>query len=189
MPTNSTKRVVSVTFLLTAVLASVGPLKATQIIPQTIPANEVYSWSGVCTDCSMENVTGTLTLGGTYTLGSEITTSNFVSFSYSGSNLLSPFTILDSEVVSIAGLLPLTLPGAANLTILANISSVSVPFETVSNGFWCAGSDCLGDMGGNSTYSAAVSSIPEPGSIALFCCGGALALLGARKLKSRSQFS
>jgi len=183
MPTNFIKRSLPVTLLLIAVLASVGPLTATQIVPQVTLANEIYSWSGVCSDCT-GTVTGTLTLSPTYTLGSEITTSNFVSFSYSGSNLLSPFTILDSEVVSIAGLLPLTLPGAANLTILANISSVSVPFETVSNGFWCAGSDCLGDMGGNSTYSAAVSSIPEPGSIALFCCGGALALLGARKLKS-----
>jgi hypothetical protein len=69
-----------------------------------------YTFTGDCTDCTGQGM-GTLVLQN-YTLGDELETSNFVSFTYS-SNLLS-FT---SDDGSLFGVLPVNLPAPANVDI------------------------------------------------------------------------
>ena len=57
-----------------------------------ISSPQVYYFSGTCGDCS-GTATAELTLTGDYTLGASLTTSNFLSFHYDGTNLLPAFTI------------------------------------------------------------------------------------------------
>ena len=85
------------------------PASADSLIPI-----ELFNYTGTCTDCTFS--TGTLELFGGYTLGSPVTSSNFVDFTYM-SNLLN-FSIDQSDPgFSVSGSLPATLPGAATLLI------------------------------------------------------------------------
>ncbi|MEN9627801.1 MAG: hypothetical protein RJA10_1028, partial [Pseudomonadota bacterium] len=107
-----------------------GSAQATLLQQQT-----TYYFNANCSDCAVAahsatyGVLGTLVLQG-YTAGDAITQSNFVSFTYSGSNLIPGFTVdlneytvvgrsgaLPSDVYVLEGAIPATLPSAAEFDI------------------------------------------------------------------------
>jgi hypothetical protein len=143
--------------------------------------NEVFNFTGACTDCfsGEGNATATLTLTGNYTLGSAITGTNFVSFAYTGTDLLSAFTISDSDTnLSVSGSMT-TIPGFNSLDVQSNNGIFDS--QTVG-GFWCAGSGCLSDFGTAGTFSQASVGTPEPATFGLLGLGLAgFALLGRRR--------
>lgn len=88
------------------------------------PGQTTYYFNANCTDCAQAanaasyGVLGTLVLDG-YTPGSALTESQFVSFSYSGSNLVAGFSI-DAQTLAadlggeVSGNIPSLLPAAAD---------------------------------------------------------------------------
>lgn len=152
------------------------PLSANPITTET------FTFTGPCVDCTGVGV-GTLVLAN-YTLGADLTTDNFVSFSYTSN--LTTFTLTGvgpdfGEIDSIFGILPETLPSAADVTFT---SSQLLVFQSASSGTWCAGiSGCNLDFGiEGATWQAGV---PEPATGALMFAGfGGLTLLWlARKIR------
>jgi hypothetical protein len=78
-------------------LAASAAFVSLAALPAAQAATTSYVFSANCVDCaqaagtSSYGVSGTLVLDN-YTLGSAITFANFVSFTYNGSNLISPFS-------------------------------------------------------------------------------------------------
>jgi hypothetical protein len=139
-----------------------------------------FSFFGDCSDCTGQGH-AMLTLNN-YTLGNGITTANFVSLTYAGSNLIGPFTITDADIVAdgyISGVIGPPLPGAYNLFVFDN-SNVTHEFISNTAGYWCAGNGCGDDQGLNGVWSVA-TSVPEPASMALLAAG--VAGLGAIRRK------
>jgi hypothetical protein len=160
--------------ILGAALIALGVVPASA----TIPLN-VFEYTGTCTDCTFSN--GTLELFAPYTLGTPITTSNFVDFSYT-SNLLS-FNINQNDAdFSVSGSLPSVLPGAATLTI----EDSQWEFSSSSNGSWSVEefSERPSDFGPANSWSQA-SSAPEPGTIAMLGLGLAAVGIRARYRRGR----
>jgi hypothetical protein len=70
------------------------------------------------------------------------------------------------------------LPGPASFTISGEEEQFTS--SAVGTGAWCAGDDCIGDMGTSSSWS--VGTTPLPATLPLFASGiGALGLLGSRR--------
>jgi hypothetical protein len=140
-----------------------------------------YNFVGTCTDCQ-GTVTATLVLGnlGEYVPGSPITITNFVSFTYGGSNLYPSFTINDlSPGLEVSGSIPAALPGPADV----GIQSDGLVFNSSTDGYWDAGP--AADEGTAGTWSLSTpSSAPEPGSLALLL-GGLGMLAGLAGLRGR----
>ena len=154
-----------------AVPVSAGTLQQANIIVSSV----TYNFTGACSDCygGHGNATATLTLSG-YTLGSAFNASNFVSFTYTGTDLLPTFTITSlSPGLMASGTLPSSLPGYANVSV----SSSSYFFSSMSDGTWSAGRPILGDRGTVGTYSA----LPEPATMGMLGFG----LLGVALLSRR----
>src|SRR3981081_4564945 len=72
-----------------------------------------YFFRGTCTDCTGTG-DGALILQN-YTLGTPITPTNFITFSYQSN--LTGFTISSGSLQSISGTLPTSLPAHANIII------------------------------------------------------------------------
>jgi hypothetical protein len=159
-------------------LAFVSPARA------SVSALSEYQFTGDCFDCAGKGV-AQLTLTG-YTPGNDILVSNFVSFTYDGSNLINPFTITQSDIVGpdtgfISGVLGPAFPGIYSFT-LDKFSSNDL-FQSYGEGFWCAGFSCSDDVGNNGLWSVASSlPIPEPGSLALL--GASVAVVAARRRRA-----
>jgi hypothetical protein len=133
-----------------------------------VTAPQEFTFSGTCTDCTGFG-TGDLILQN-YTLGTNATLANFVSFTYS-SNLVS-YTVTSGDINSFNADLGPTLPGRAPVTILAD--SFDTQFISRSNGTWCTGTtaNCLSDIGPDHVWSVtAASAVPEPASMALLGAG------------------
>ena len=148
-------RLVAVAFAALAV-AVASPAKAGPII-----STETFVFTGDCQDCARAAnkpvffVTADLTVQN-YVQGTSFSSSNFVSFTYNGSNLLSAFTITDANL---SGLIPLDLPAFADVTIQEKVSPFD-GFQSLTDGTWGAGP--LSDMGIDGRWS-----VPEPPSLAL----------------------
>jgi len=128
-------------------------------------------FGGTCTDCA-GGVTGTLLLNGTLAadLGQPIA-SNFVSFTYNGSNLLAPFTINPgSPGFSISGTLQVS-PTIPAFTIADTANN----FKLQSDGTWCAGTTTACTIASADQGTSGSLSTPEPGT-------GSTAILGAAGL-------
>jgi hypothetical protein len=166
--------------LVIAALASALPASASTIS---------YDFTGACSDCygGSGNAYGTLVLSATYTPGSPITTSNFVSFTYDGTNLLGPFTITNSSPdLSVSGSIPSVLPSAATVSIDAVVNETFLEFNTNTDGAWSVTNPPT-DMGTLSSWSAVSTSAPEPGTSGLLGLGLIAALvLGRRRLTNRN---
>jgi hypothetical protein len=140
----------------------------------SIIALEVFNYSGTCTDCTFSN--GTLLTIASYTPGSPLSTSPFITFTYT-SNLVS-FTInQNSPGFFVSGGLPATLPGAATLIIQDN----QWEFSSNSSGAWFV-NQIPADFGPANSWSAA-SAVPEPGATAMLGLG--LAVLAAVRARYR----
>jgi hypothetical protein len=174
---NWLKNLLLATAIVTFVGATTTPVSASAIVA----ANEIFNFVGPCTDCT-GSATGTLTLAGNYTLGTAITTSNFISFAYSGTNLLSAFTISSGDPsLFVSGSLN-TIPGPNTV----DLSSTHGLINTSSSGSWCVGSSCLSDFGSNSSFSSPISGTPEPATMGLLGVGLAgLAILRRRRKSSK----
>ena len=140
----------------------------------SIPLN-VFNYTGVCTDCTFSN--GELELFAPYTLGTPITTSNFVNFIYT-SNLVSFFINQSDPGFFVSGSLPDTLPGPANIII----EDSQWEFSTSTDGSWFVDQFGGADNGPSNTWSAQAST-PEPGTILMLAAG--LAALTARYKRAR----
>ena len=166
---------------------SIPTLNAAAINP-----NSTFYFTGACSDCA-GTANATLVLSN-YSQGSSILLSNLVSFNYTGTNLVNPFTFTQADVgffnFIISGTIPVTLPSATNFSIgfqtlgrptpaavKTNGSTLGNPFfNTASNGVWSvAGSGILLDFGTVGGFSG--SPTPEPASFVLVAAGiAALAL-------------
>jgi PEP-CTERM motif-containing protein len=142
----------------------------------SIPLN-VFNYTGTCTDCTFSN--GTLELFAPYTLGTPITTSNFVNFFYT-SNLVTFGINQGDPGFFVSGSLPSLLPGPATILIEDN----QWEFSSSSDGSWFVNDFLLGqDNGPSNTWSSASASTPEPGTILMLAVG--LAALTARYKRAR----
>lgn len=138
-----------------------------------------FDFSGTCSDCTGSG-TAALVLNN-YTLGTAISASNFVSFTYNGTDLLAAFTITASPDVVVQGSIDEPLPGPETFAVFGDEND----FSSSSTGFWCVGGGCVADYGFTHvwmTTTDATASVPEPMTIALL--GGGLIGLAAVRRKS-----
>ena len=134
-----------------------------------------YSFSGACApdDCS-GTVSASLTLKD-YVQGTSVTTANFVSFTYDGSDLLAAFTVTPGDLLAFTGMLPAGLPGPADVTIRSTVQVPRLTTQgTTAGNFdsflldgpfnWQVGR--LNDFG-----TRGIWSVPEPAALALLGAG------------------
>jgi hypothetical protein len=139
----------------------------------------VVNFTGFCeVDCS-NTATGVLTLQN-YALGDFLSSSNFVSFSYS-SNVLS-FTISSGDsLLSVGGSI------AGNGANSVGIGNADHFFESQNSGLWCVDNSAFcnqlqnDDAGTEGTWEVSARGVPEPGSFALAAIGMAGLLLVATR--------
>lgn len=139
------------------------------------PANSVFDFNGVCSDCTGV-VHGRLTLAN-YTLGSQITSSNFVSFFYDGSDIMGSFSIRPSESLLATGSITAAAPAGQDVYLDDGIHN----FFTDHGGGWS-----IGEGGRNADYGsvhsfALAATVPEPASLALLLAGVISAGLASRR--------
>jgi hypothetical protein len=189
-------------------LAVLGLLGAGMMISAASQAVQTtYYISANCVDCTPTNVlvSAQLILED-YTLGDPLDISNFVYFSYSGSNLVNSYSIIsggddsnpttindfDSDFMTISGSIS-NVPGTNELDMFFDDG---LHFRTHLDGTWstCApgpggyysGNSCFlpADQGANALYS--LTPVPEPSHLAMMLAGlGCLApVLRKRKIKA-----
>ncbi|HEY1342597.1 MAG TPA: PEP-CTERM sorting domain-containing protein [Bryobacteraceae bacterium] len=139
-------------------------------------------FSGVCSDCASV-AHATLTVTG-FTPGEVFTLdlSNFVQFSYEGTNIRGPFVITPSDNPIVSGSLGPSFPNPYPV-------SVSTPdtiraFASQADGSWAVSSgQGPDDFGAVSSYS--LTAAPEPATMAI-AAAALLALAVARRFNTRS---
>src|SRR5438874_1133542 len=108
-------------------LIALAPARADQI-----------TFTGVCSDCR-GNAIATLTVTGfDPAVPFTLTLSDFVSFSYAGTNLLAPFVLDHSNVISVSGTLGTTYPHPYDVFIEAAVGTPS--FASSIEGVWALSS-------------------------------------------------
>jgi hypothetical protein len=156
-----------------------GVFAALAAVPAS--ADAIYNFVGVCGDCysGEGSVTATLDLSDSNT---TISLTNFVSFSYGGSDMMSGYDVVAGDPgLSVSGSL-VGLPGTANV----EIDNVFTFFSSFSggnrDGTWSTGNmgitgnvTTTDDQGTPHTWSAATNSstAPEPATVGMIA--GALA--------------
>jgi hypothetical protein len=128
-----------------------------------IGSDKVFNFSGECTlDCIGE-ATAELTLAPSYELGDPLSSSNFISFHYDGTNALPAFTFTVGDVVAYGGSIS-TVPGKNSIT-LANAHGFGFISFNNPAGNWGVGS--LSDAGIQGLFTA----VPEPSTWAMMLIG------------------
>jgi hypothetical protein len=156
--------------LVGAVFAAVASLSTSS--RAAVVQEETYFFTGVCSDCRGD-VSATLVLEG-YTQGESLTKADFVSFSYSGSNIVPAFTIPPSDLYNITGVIPTDLPAPAQVILSFYVSPTN--FWAYSDGNWYVNAS---DYGTNGTWS-----VPEPSTWAMMLLGFAgLGFAGYRRTR------
>jgi hypothetical protein len=165
--------------LVVCVLAAVEPGSAGSCIQGGPQAT--YQFVGQCTDCSGTGV-GLLTVQN-YTLGTALSSCNFVSFTYA-SNLTS-FTITPSDSPNLSGMLPVSLPATATVSIRDFVTQMG--FASDVSGSWSVGAFLPDDTGTSSLWGYPPNSVPTLSIAALGALG--LLLAGAGTLLARARIT
>ncbi len=140
---------------------------------------ETFDFTGTCSDCS-GTVSGVLQLEN-YTDGAQIGASNFISFTYNGSNLFNPYT-LNSEAY-LSGTLGTSNSSDSFFITGYDANNIFVGFNsTEASGIWSTGIQQPADTGTNAVWSQ-VNVISEPGSLALVGIG----ILGVTASRRKAQ--
>ena len=171
------------------------------------PSIAVYTFTGDCFDCVNvdsklgSSVFATLTLKNySPTSGATVNYGNFLSFSYSGSNLFDPFTITPDNYKNVLNfpenVFPSDGPGQSrNFSVAGEVRESLIYFTSYQSGDWSLGTlvlcgedlYCTPDDYGN-THSFGLTSftpgtnpnaVPEPGSLLLM--GAALLAIGVAR--------
>jgi|SRR5580658_209041 hypothetical protein len=134
-----------------------------------------FDFTGDCGDCTGQG-TGTLVLQD-YTLGDQLETSNFVSFTYS-SNLLNITGDSIGSDGGLGGILPVDLPGPAIVDIdglvvvpgCEDCTEYEFQSSIINDAQWDVGEY---DYGTNGIWSAAATktAVPEPSSLVMLAAG------------------
>jgi hypothetical protein len=143
-------------------------------------ANIVFDFSGVCDSGCSGKATGVLTLADSYTFGSAITLTRFVSFHYSSSDI--SFDVPSPDDLLFSG--GLNADGSIVGPDLAIIGEHE--FGVFPGGkFLVDITDTGGDVGSISHFTLVSSGVPEPTIWAMMLLGFAgLGLAGYRKTRS-----
>ena len=165
-----------------------------------------FSFYGDCLDCTLNSQPGqpmaTLVLTIGYQPGSPIGNTNFVSFSYVGSNLVDPYTVVPFNpdrslgqfaAYSIAGAMDGS-PGPKSFLIEFDDG---LRFESLSSGGWytCAPGPSKGYYSGTCDYlnnddfgerGSWNQPIPEPGTYGLMALGLGVLGIAARRRRSNA---
>lgn len=178
-------RMASLVFSL-LVLFGVAPGLASAIVVAPPPTSE-FDFTGTCSDCA-GTAKAELILQN-YAIGSNISSANFVSFHYDGSNLLPAFTVTTANLNSVTGVMSSSTSAAEALTIFADGYKTQFISRKNTSNTWCAGPNCASDQGVNDSWTLAAagapvsSTVPEPLPVALLA-GGLLARLLVRRGRS-----
>ncbi len=164
-------------FGLVAVLALAAAQRSSALISTT-----TYNFSGTCQDCS-GTATATLTVVGSYTLGTALSSSNVVSFTYNGTNLVGPFTITPSSPSFFVRGSITNYPGQNNVAISSSVSGTSNFFSSTTGN----GGIGLSDHGIASIWGTAVPATPAPSTSILLVLG--LAMLAGFSLWRRRRIA
>lgn len=165
---------ITLKLLTTAFTLSLGLAATSAHAIMIKPMIETYDFSGLCSDCAGTVAARLVLLD--YSPGTAIRPIHFVSFTYGGSDLLSPYTVKYSDLGidgSVAGTIDLaTLIGPADF----HISSFTFPryFDSYKSGDWSTGIKPMRsyDLGIRGTWSLApLTTVPEPATMALMGLG------------------
>jgi hypothetical protein len=157
---------------------------------ESASANVVFDFNGTCNSsgCPLttSTATGVLTLTNAYVFGTDMTSADFVSFSYSSSDL--SFDLTSGESPGLGG--GLNSDGSFNATGELTVeSSAGFPVFTSRPGEFIATDQGPGgheDVGSSFTFTNATpSAVPEPSTWLMMGIGfGFVGLLGYRKTRS-----
>lgn len=162
-------------FLIGLLAASAGLVASAANIAQIVTSNSTYYFTGTCAQTDPCNAgsglgTGVLVLSN-YTLGSPLSNSNLVSFTYTSSVFPKGLAFVSGSA-NITGTLTL---GAASVSIF----NASYTFSSSTNGTWSVTLGSPADIGTGGTWSAAAT--PEPATLSAVGIGiGGLLLLRRR---------
>ena len=154
----------------------IGTACSTSALAVAVATTTTYNFTGLCSDCR-GIVTAELVLQN-YQLATPITSSNFVSFHYDGSNLFAAFTILASDATYLSGFIN---NGSATGERVSVYARNGLFFNSSSDGTWDLGRLSSADQGTIGVYrtgmTAVGGSVPEPASWAMMV--GGFGMIGA----------
>ena len=144
-------RAVTLLSLAWACIAHAGPLPVTQ-----------FTFTGVCSDCAGSAIATLTVTGFTPGLAFNLDLSDFVSFSYAGTNLRGPFVITASDDPTVFGSLGPAFPNP--YLVHVEIPSTPSGFDSELDGSWAVADQGIDDQGASSSWDVAT---PEPATAAI----------------------